>query len=282
MARRKKHSSAAVEEAGPALPAPAPRVGTSLGSLLEAADRRRKERPAPRTDAPPPILPAPGPAPLQPVPSRAPPAPPVGPTPRGPTPVPVPPRPRPEEASALSPAEQAALHRAFAGARPIARPSRGRRPASPGSVPRPSEPPDPVLERAARERLGSLVAGGVRFRIQRDGAELSGLSEGTDESALDRLTGTGFVPEATLDLHGLREAEVASAVERFVREARRKGRRYVLLIHGKGHHSPDGVGVLGDAVLEALVGGGAAPVVTAFATPHPHHGGAGALAVWLR
>ena len=67
-----------------------------------------------------------------------------------------------------------------------------------------------------------------------------------------------------------------------MRSARRAGRRYLLVIHGKGSHSADGVGVLRDAVLEALTSGGAAPVVAAFATACSRLGGSGALALALR
>jgi DNA-nicking Smr family endonuclease len=282
MARRKKRSSPDTDGSDTAAPAPgpAPRVATSFGALLADAEKRRRERPAPATEAPPPpVLPAPGPGPRVPVPSHPPPVPKRDRVPPGPAAVPVPPR--PPTGSVLSAAEQAVLQRAFAGTRPIARPARGRKPASPGAL-QPGRPPDPVLERAARDRLAALVAGGVRFKLQRDGDEVTGLGSGADERVLVRLGGSGFTPEATLDLHGLRVAEVGPALERFVRNAQRAGRRYVLLIHGKGHHSSDGVGVLGDAVIEALVGGGAAPVVVAFATPHAKHGGSGALAVALR
>ena len=55
----------------------------------------------------------------------------------------------------------------------------------------------------------------------------------------------------------------------------------VLVVHGRGTRSAGGVGVLKALVVEALSEGGAAPVVTAFATAPGHLGGEGALLVRL-
>jgi DNA-nicking Smr family endonuclease len=67
-----------------------------------------------------------------------------------------------------------------------------------------------------------------------------------------------------------------------VRRQHRLGRRYVLIITGKGQHSDGGVGVLGEALAETLAGGGAAPFVLAFASAHAQHGGRGAVAVMFK
>jgi DNA-nicking Smr family endonuclease len=54
-------------------------------------------------------------------------------------------------------------------------------------------------------------------------------------------------PQAELDLHGLTAPEAEEAIEAFVRDARARGLSKVLLIHGKGNHSPGG------PVLERVV-----------------------------
>jgi DNA-nicking Smr family endonuclease len=56
-----------------------------------------------------------------------------------------------------------------------------------------------------------------------------------------------LAPQAELDLHGLSGLEAEQAIEAFVLEARDRGLSKVLLIHGKGNHSP------GKPVLERLV-----------------------------
>ncbi|MGD2119077.1 MAG: Smr/MutS family protein [Chromatiales bacterium] len=45
--------------------------------------------------------------------------------------------------------------------------------------------------------------------------------------------------EATLDLHGMRVVEARQAMSRFLQQSGRKGRRCVLIIHGKGQGSRD-------------------------------------------
>ena len=127
----------------------------------------------------------------------------------------------------------------------------------------------------------ALVSGGVRFNVHWDDGLVEGLRAGVSPKLLRRVTGAGFEPEATFDLHGLRRGEAVRAVHEFVREARRRGARYLLLIVGKGHHSEDGIGVLAEVAVEALTQGVAAPLVGAFASAHSRHGGRGALAVVL-
>jgi len=136
-------------------------------------------------------------------------------------------------------------------------------------------------EAAARARLGALVAGGVRFKVRRDDGFVEALRTGASAKLLARVSGRGFAPEATLDLHGLREAEVPLAVTDFVRKRHRQGARHLLLITGKGLHSQGGTPVLREAAVEALTTGGAAPLVLAFASAHQDHGGSGAFAILL-
>ncbi len=61
-------------------------------------------------------------------------------------------------------------------------------------------------------------------------------------------------PEATIDLHGLTQDEAWESLNSFVYDAKRRGLRKILIIHGKGIHSGStgGVrstgGVLGEVV----------------------------------
>jgi DNA-nicking Smr family endonuclease len=181
----------------------------------------------------------------------------------------------------LSPRELSLLHQAYAGTEPIRRPKQGRveRPLRRAAT-RPAA--EPSEEAVARARLSDLVGGGVRFDVTWDEGFVQGLRSGGDRKWLSRLSAAGFAPEAQLDLHGLRRAEVERAVSQFVRGRHRSGARYLLIIPGKGQHSEAGIGVLGEALAQALSRGSAAPLVLAFATAHTRHGGRGAVAVMLK
>ncbi len=55
-------------------------------------------------------------------------------------------------------------------------------------------------------------------------------------------------PQDTIDLHGLTQEEARKALDIFVANAKRRGLRKILVVHGKGIHSQ-----AGDGVLSALV-----------------------------
>jgi DNA-nicking Smr family endonuclease len=70
-------------------------------------------------------------------------------------------------------------------------------------------------------------------------------------------------------------------VLRFVRECQRTGKRRVLVIVGKGLHSPSGKATLHGDVIEALSRGAPARFVLAFRTAPRHLGGTGAFVLRL-
>ena len=140
---------------------------------------------------------------------------------------------------------------------------------------------DAHAEEDARARLAALVGGGVHFTIERSAERVFGSRGGVRKRALRELESRSVSIEGTLDLHGMRAAAAARELTRFVRAQHRRGRRRLLVVHGKGLHSEGGVGVLGARVVEELTAGGAAPLVLAFASAHPDLGGTGALIVQL-
>jgi DNA-nicking Smr family endonuclease len=238
-------------------------VGTHLGELLKKAG----VAPAPATKGrkafSPRTLPPPEPEPLLRVTAR--PAKPAA------------------ETRPLGTSELRMLNDAYAGARPL----RAKKPLAQPLAPSPSSRADVVSQArvddaAARARLAALVAGGLRFSVQRDENFVHGLRSDASPKLLTRLASKGFSPEAKLDLHGKRAAEVTQEINNFVRKAHRQGARSLLIIVGKGLHSQDGVGVLAHAASDALTQGGAAPLVLGFATAHAANGGSGALAVVLQ
>lgn len=70
-------------------------------------------------------------------------------------------------------------------------------------------------------------------------------------------------------------------VSRFIRQAQRAGDRWVLIIVGKGLHSPSGKATLRERMIEALSRGVPSRYVLAFGTATRRHGGSGALAIRL-
>jgi DNA-nicking Smr family endonuclease len=85
-------------------------------------------------------------------------------------------------------------------------------------------------------------------------------------------------PQAVLDLHGLSSVEAEEALDRFIRDSRARGLAKVLIIHGKGLHSP-GQPVLQQVVQNYLE---KCPHTGAFARANRAEGGRGATWVLIR
>jgi len=91
--------------------------------------------------------------------------------------------------------------------------------------------------------------------------------------------------DATIDLHGLTQAEAHAALVRFLRNARANGARLVLVITGKGARGADFAadrGVLRRQVPLWLRSAELRDIVIGFDWAHAAHGGEGALYVRIR
>ena len=118
----------------------------------------------------------------------------------------------------------------------------------------------------------------------------AGSGGGLDGNTQHRLDRGLIAPDATLDLHGMTEAAAHRSLLRFLKGARERGHRLIVVVTGKGNPraadaaawatSPHGVlklmapRWLAEPELKALV----ARVQQA----HIRHGGGGALYVYLR
>lgn len=194
-------------------------------------------------------------------------------------------RPAPSE----GPEEEALLfHRLFAGVQPLE--------SSPGRVPKKRGERSDALKRTpprgreaqqaeaeeVHDRLRELVDGGARFEVADDGRRVEGRRVDLPIDALRRLR-RGLLPiDARMDLHGMGVREARTQLELFLRTMRARGERCVLLIHGKGEHSPQGIGVLRGEMSAWLSQGASSEHVAAFATAREGDGGEGALYVLLR
>ncbi|MDI1428317.1 Smr/MutS family protein [Polyangium sorediatum] len=133
----------------------------------------------------------------------------------------------------------------------------------------------------ARHMLHSLVAEGVRFEVTDDGERIEGRRIDVDPREVRRLRRGAYTVDGRLDLHGMNAGEARREVEKFVRKRRTDGDRVVALIHGRGNHSPRGIGVLRGEIAAWLSQGPAAHHVAAFASAPEEEGGTGVVLALL-
>jgi len=191
---------------------------------------------------------------------------------RPPPPVPAPPPP-PRERS-----EAELWDEATRGAREL-EPGHGNAP-----PPTPRGPPDKIwyADLDAIDELRALVSGEAPFDIS-DGDEfIEGRVTGLDAAIVRKLRRGEYAVQGHLDLHGQTREEAKGAVDVFLRDARRSGKRCVVVVHGRGLHSRDQLPVLKEALRAWLGQGRLARHVLAFATARPADGGSGAVYVLLR
>ena len=181
------------------------------------------------------------------------------------------------------------LHRLLAGVTPLDR-SRGSR------VPKQKvERSEAVEQRAQKgaelaekereavhEHLRALVEGRGRFEVTDDGRRVEGRRIDVPPDTLRRLRRGLFPLDARLDLHGMTLAEARAQLELFLRTMRARNERCVLVVHGKGEHSPQGMAVLRGETAAWLSQGPSSEHVAAFATAREVDGGEGAVYVLLR
>ena len=186
-----------------------------------------------------------------------------------------PPPPPPAEAP---PSDEELWAREVAGARPLEGRDQRVGPRTPRGGPEAFHHPD--LE-ALRE-LEALVSGDAPFDIADTDEYVEGHVSGLDPELVRKLRRGEYSVQGHVDLHGLTREEARREVDRFLKDSRRRGRRCVLLVHGRGLHSEKQVPVLKEALRGWLATARFGRHVLAFATARPQDGGAGALYVLLR
>lgn len=152
------------------------------------------------------------------------------------------------------------------------------------AVPPPARPARPVASEEAETlaQLDELVAGKASFDISATDEYLEGVVVGLDPRVVRKLRRGEFVTQSHLDLHGMTADRARIALERFLAEAYRAGRRCVLIVHGRGRNSKDQVPVLKTRLKVWLARGQWSRLVLAFSSARPCDGGTGALYVLLR
>ncbi|WP_246116779.1 Smr/MutS family protein [Denitrobaculum tricleocarpae] len=108
-----------------------------------------------------------------------------------------------------------------------------------------------------------------------------GSTAGLDRRNAERLKRGKMAIEATLDLHGMSQAQAHGALNRFIQRSEAAGLRCVLVITGKGIAKESG-GVLRNQVPNWLNEPGNRERIIAFNYAQQSHGGTGALYVLLK
>jgi DNA-nicking Smr family endonuclease len=191
------------------------------------------------------------------------------------------PKPAPPERTAPPPPRETsdaeAWTQALSGVTPLT---------GPGIIEPPPPPPasgpfwHPDLD--ALKELEALVSGEAPFDLADSDEFIEGRMPGLDVAIVRRLRKGEYAVQGHKDLHGMTRDEAKVAVDGFLREARRAGKRCVLLVHGRGTHSKDQVPILKEALKTWLATARFGRHVLAFATARPVDGGAGAIYVLLR
>lgn len=208
----------------------------------------------------------------------------LGPLPSAPPPRPQSPRPQATAAPRpLAPAapieDDSSLFRdAVHGVVPLPRDARASR-----GAPAPRQPRSgPTDEKAVLIALGDLVNRAAAFDVSDTDEHVEGMVADLDPRILRRLRAGELAYRAHLDLHGLTADEAKQATTAFVLRAMGSGHRCVLLVHGRGHNSPDQRSVLKDGLKQWLTRGELGRRVLAFSSARPYDGGSGAMYVLLR
>ncbi|MGH7880600.1 MAG: Smr/MutS family protein [Candidatus Binataceae bacterium] len=131
-------------------------------------------------------------------------------------------------------------------------------------------------------QLSDLVSGQAPFELIETDEYVEGARLGLDPRVVSQLRRGEFATQGHLDLHGLVQPEAKAALTDFIIESVRKGRRTVLVVHGRGLRSPGGQPILKHAVAQWLSHGTIGGYVLAFTTARAYDGGAGAVWVLLR
>jgi DNA-nicking Smr family endonuclease len=144
------------------------------------------------------------------------------------------------------------------------------------------------LEARVRRRSATAAAGPApsspssEFDLEDEVGTLRGRRQDLDRGLLRKLRGGALRPSATLDLHGSRAEEARGLLTHFLERQKAHGHRVVLIICGRGAHSPGGAGVLRAEMGGWLSAGPASRHVLAFTSARPADGGDGAIYVLLR
>lgn len=134
------------------------------------------------------------------------------------------------------------------------------------------------VPRGPERRSRRSIAAPPAFIIEGDRER--GHAPGVNERQRIDLASGRVAPGMRIDLHGFRADGAHALVRKQVADAVAAGIRCVIVVHGRGRHSPGGP-VLREAVIQALTTSPTVRLVRAFCPALPADGGQGAMYVLL-
>jgi len=133
----------------------------------------------------------------------------------------------------------------------------------------------------AVSKLEDLVKYGAGFEVANTPEYVEGTGYNVPAEFAKRLHRGDYAIQAHVDLHGLSVNDAKEALEKFLKWAVLRGKRGILIVHGRGLSSPT-EGVLKEKVIEWLTRGPWRKWIIAYASARICDGGAGATYVLLR
>jgi DNA-nicking Smr family endonuclease len=130
--------------------------------------------------------------------------------------------------------------------------------------------------------LIELVEGKGRFDLSLTDEYLEGQVPHLDPRVVSALKAGALPVQDHCDLHGLDVDQAQIRLKEFLNHCRGRNYRTVLIIHGRGHNSPDNLPVLKSHLEGWLTMKRFRRQVLAFASAQPYDGGTGALYLLLR
>lgn len=130
--------------------------------------------------------------------------------------------------------------------------------------------------------LSDLISGNAEMDIRFTDEYMEGSVKGFDQKLMRRLRNGEFPVQDYVDLHGLTRQEGENRIQDYLLRCYGQGLRCVLVVHGRGLNSEDGVPVLKRDLPRWLSRGPVRRIILAFATARPYDGGTGALYVLLK
>jgi DNA-nicking Smr family endonuclease len=130
--------------------------------------------------------------------------------------------------------------------------------------------------------LADLVGGRAEFDLSYSDEYVEGKLKSLPNKVMDDLKRGRMPVQDYLDLHGLTLVQAEAAIVDFILNSISLRRRCLLLVHGRGHRSPDGVAVLKHNLEHLLLRHPIKRYILAFTTARPIDGGFGASYILLR
>lgn len=131
--------------------------------------------------------------------------------------------------------------------------------------------------------LQKLLQRNSSFTAPKPASIISEVQQGIERRTLRRLQTGRLTIEATLDLHGLGQDAAWNSLIHFLSSCREQGKRYVLVITGKGNRGEStSPGILRSALPHWLLHPPCRGWVSHYQQAHSQHGGEGAFYVCLR